>query len=480
MAKLGLTFLPISDIQRMHDTTIRILERIGVRIDSQEVLDLLEGRDGIHVSRDTQVVTFREEAVMEAVDLVPSTFSVYGRDRSRKITYGQEGFVCQAIPGETNWVDPKTQKRRSGTFDDFEQSVVVADALPHIDIVGAMIQPDELPVEIRDLVLYAELFKRSKKPVRSWVQSRLAGRYLLEMLTLIAGDSSKLKDYPLVEFGFEPVSPLQLPGEPLEIALDFARAGMPVTIGPMTQAMGTGPVTLAGNVTLANAESLATLAVVQTAAPANAMIYYSAPHIMDPRTMNLVFSSPEQGLMAVMVTQLGKYYGLPVGINVGLTDAKIPDAQAGMEKGMTMLIGAMAGADIFGAMGIAGCDQGFSLPQLVIDDEIIGFVKRMMRGVGVNEETVAYDVIERVGIGESFLTEDHTLDHWRDEFWIPKLCDRDSWEPWIEKGGKSMLDRAVERQQQILNEHELTWLEEDLQAELDAIVASAKQEIYGE
>lgn len=479
MANLGLSFLPPSDIQMMHDTTIRILERIGVRIDSQEVLDLIEGRDGINVDQDTRVVTFREEAVMEAIDLVPPTFSVYGRDRSRKITYGQEGFVCQAIPGETHWVNPRTHERRSGTFDDFERCVVVADALPNIDIVGAMIQPDEIPVEIRDLVLYAELFKRSKKPVRSWVQSRIVGRYLVEMLNLIAGNSSQLKNYPLVEFGFEPVSPLQLPGEPLEIALDFARAGMPITIGPMTQAMGTGPVTLAGNVTLANAESLATLVAVQIAAPGNAMIYYSAPHIMDPRTMNLVFSSPEQGLMAVMVTQLGKYYGLPVGINVGLTDAKIPDAQAGMEKGMTMLIGAMAGADIFGAMGIAGCDQGFSLPQLVIDDEIIGFVKRMMRGVRVNEETLAYEVIERVGIGETFLMEDHTLDHWRDEFWIPELCDRDSWEPWIEQGGKSMLDRAVERQQQILNEHELEWLEEDLQSELDSIVASAKQEIFG-
>jgi trimethylamine--corrinoid protein Co-methyltransferase len=477
MAKLSIGLLKPDEIQQIHDTSIRILENIGLAVQSEEVLSLLQGQAGLTVDRERQVVTFSEALVMESVDLAPKVFSVYGRDTTQKLTYGEEGFVCQAIPGEAHWVDPSAKTRREGTWEDFEKCVTVADYLPNIDIVGAMIQPSEVPVDVRDVHIYAELLKRTKKTVRSWVYGRKSARYILEMVKLLVGGEEELRTNPILEFGFEPVSPLQLSGNALETAIEFAKAGIPITLGPMPQAMATGPVTLIGSVAQGNAEALGTLVILQTIAPGTPVIYYSAPHIMDPKTAGLVFSSPEQGLMGVAVTQIGKFYGLPVGINVGLTDAKIPDAQSGLEKGTTMILGAMAGADIFGAMGIAGMDQGFSLPQLIIDDEIIGFVKRIMRGIRVDEEALAYDVVERVGIGGTFLTDDHTLAHWREEFWIPQLCDRVLWESWMETGGKTMLDRAVDRQVEILSDHTLDWLDEDKQQELDKIVASAEKEI---
>lgn len=479
MAKLTLNFLSPEELQEIHETSIRILERIGLRVSSEEILGLIRGQPGITVDHDQQRVTFREEAIMRAVDLAPKVFPVYGRDKSQKLTYGEEGFVSQAVPGEAHWVEPKTRIRRPGTWEDFHQCVVVADALPNIDIIGSMIQPGGVPVPVRDIHLIAESLKRTRKPVRSWVFSRDSARYILEMAKLLIGGAEELRQFPIIEFGFEPVSPLQLPGNPLETAIEFAKAGIPITLGPMPQAMATGPVTLAGSVAQGNAEVLGTLVILQAIAPGVPVIYYNAPHIMDPKTAGLVFSSPEQGLMGVAVTQVGKYYGLPVGINVGLTDAKVPDAQAGLEKGATMVLGAIAGADIFGAMGIAGMDQGFSLPQLIIDNEIIGFVKRIMKGMRVDEEACAYEVIERVGIGGSFLTEDHTLTHWREEFWLPLLCDRYLWDPWMEAGGKTMLDRALDRQSEILSKHSLDWLDESMQRELDAIVRAAEKEILG-
>lgn len=477
MARFSLSFLSEADLQHIHDATLYILAHAGVRVDSTEVLEILAATEGVTVDRNCSVATFDEKAVMTALDAAPASFSVYGRDHSHKITYGQDAFACQSIPGETQWVEPLSSIRRAATMEDFERCVVVADALPNIDIVGAMVQPEEIPVEIRDVVLYAELFKRTRKPVRSWVQSRRGAHYVREIALLIAGDTRTLREYPLLEFGFEPVSPLQLPAEPLETALDFARAGVPITLGPMPQAMATAPVTLAGAVTLGNAEALATLVAVQAAAPGAPCTYFSGPHIMDPRTMNLVFSSPEQGLMGAMVARLGHWYGLPVGINVGLTDANVPDAQAGLEKGITMTIGALAGAHIFGGMGIAGCDQGFSLPQLVIDDEMIGFIRRMTRDEPVNAHTIAADLIASVGIGETYLMEDHTLDNWRDSFWIPQLCSRNNWEMWMAEGGATMLQRAAARQEQILAEHALPWLDEAMQRELDQIVAVAEREL---
>jgi trimethylamine--corrinoid protein Co-methyltransferase len=480
MAKPELGILSQSDVLNLHDASIRILERTGVRVLSDEVLSMIEGREGITIDRANQVVKFNETAVMEAVACAPSSFTVYGRDLSKSLTYGQDEFFCQAIPGQTMWVDPQTRSRRPGTLADFEKSIKVADALENIDIVGAMIQPAEIPIGFRDVYQYAELFKRTLKPARSFVQFRRAAHYILEMAIMLAGDAATLARYPLIEFGFEPVSPLLLPGEPLETALDFAQAGIPLTIGPMPLAMGTAPVTLSGAVVLGNAEVLATMTIVQTVAPGTPVIYYNSPHILDARTMNIVFGSPEQSLMGSMVAALGKHYRLPIGLNVGLTDAKLPDAQSGMEKGMTMLIGALAGADIFGGMGISGADQGFSLPQLIIDNEIIGFVKRSVQGVRIDAEAIASEVIEKVGISGSYLVEDHTLDHWREEFWLPQMTDRDNWDRWLANGGQTMMEKAIDRQDQIIQEHDLPWADENLQLELDAVVAAARQEILGE
>jgi trimethylamine--corrinoid protein Co-methyltransferase len=236
-----------------------------------------------------------------------------------------------------------------------------------------------------------------------------------------------------------------------------------------------GPVTLAGTLAQENAEILAGVVISQLLAPGLPVTYWGIPHILDPATANMVFGGPEQGLMAAAITQLGKSYGLPVGVNVGLTDAKIPDAQAGLEKGMTLLMGALAGADIFGHMGIAGMDQGSCLAQLVIDNEMMGHMRRTLKGVTVSDHTLALDVIREVGIGGHFLAEEHTARSFRDEFFFPRLCDRNQWEPWIASGGTTMLERAIALEERLATTHQVAPPEEAVVAEIDAIVARARR-----
>jgi trimethylamine--corrinoid protein Co-methyltransferase len=165
-------------------------------------------------------------------------------------------------------------------------------------------------------------------------------------------------------------------------------------------------------------------------------------------------------------------------MQMGLTDAKVPDAQAGLEKSASLLMGALAGVNLSGGLGIAGCDQGASLPQLIIDDEIVGYVRAVMRGFSVNEETCAYDAIARAGIGGDFLSDPHTVAHVRDR-WISKLGDRQHWSGWQQEGGFTMLDRALAEQERILREHRLEWLEETALREIDRIVAAAERQILG-
>jgi trimethylamine--corrinoid protein Co-methyltransferase len=247
----------------------------------------------------------------------------------------------------------------------------------------------------------------------------------------------------------------------------------------MVQAGASGPATLAGTLVVENAEILAGIVLAQLFGPGVPVCYGGIAHLFDMRTIQISFGAPEQGLMAVALTQLARSYGLPVYVNVGLSDSKRIDAQSGLERGMSLLLGALAGADTFGHLGILGPDQGASLDQLIVDNEMAGYVKRLRRGFTVDDETLALPVIEAVGIGGSYLAEPHTRRHFRQEAWFPKLFDRRTWEPWAADGQQTLADAARARKRQILAEHQPEPIDEALGRELDRIVAAAAQALAG-
>jgi trimethylamine--corrinoid protein Co-methyltransferase len=246
----------------------------------------------------------------------------------------------------------------------------------------------------------------------------------------------------------------------------------------MAMASGTAPATLAGTLAQENAEILAGVVVTQLLAPGTPITYSGIPHIMDPRTSICSFGSPEQGLMAVAMVQIARYYGFPVYINVGLTDAKLPDAQAGIEKGTSMLLGAIAGADTFGHCGICGTDHAGSLIWLFIDNELMDYVKRIVRGFEVGTETIAADVVNSVGPGGNFLAEEHTVRHFRQELWLPgPAWTRQSWAAWQNEGGSSMAERVRDEVDRILGTSNPEPIDEAMVKEVDRIVECARREL---
>ena len=275
----------------------------------------------------------------------------------------------------------------------------------------------------------------------------------------------------------EPVSPLKHMETGLKILVACARYGLPVIIGPIVQAGATGPATLAGTLALENAEILTAIVLVQALGPGVPVCYGGVPHIMDMRSSQISFGSPEQGLMAVAMTQMAHRYGLPAYINVGLSDSKRLDPQSGLERGVTLLMGALAGADTFGHMGILGADQAASLEQLVVDDEMASYIKRILRGFSVGEEALAVDVVREVGIGGSFLSHAHTRDHFRHEMWFPDLSDRRRWDEWWRDGARTTADSSRERRDLILAEHSVEPIGEELACEIDGIVAAAQRDL---
>jgi trimethylamine--corrinoid protein Co-methyltransferase len=302
--------------------------------------------------------------------------------------------------------------------------------------------------------------------------------YVLEIYRAVAGGARSLRDKPMVEAFLEPISPLQLPKDGLDIVRELARAGQPVSIGPMAMTSGTAPATLAATLAQENAEILAGVVVTQLFAPGTPITYGGIPHIMDPRTSICSFGSPEQGLMAVAMVQMAGFYGFPVYVNVCLTDAKVPDAQAGVEKGTSLLLAVLAGADTFGHCGICGTDHAGSLVWLALDNEIMEYVKRIARGFEVDAGMVAADVVKKVGPGGNFLAEEHTVRYFRKELWLAgPAWTRQNWDGWAESGKLSMADRLRNQVKEILSSHEPEPLGAELAKEVDSIVKAAGREL---
>lgn len=464
------------EISDIHDVSLNILGKIGIRVNHSEIFDIL-GDAGAVVDKKTKIVKFPENMVTESIQKAGKKHTLYGRNPRNVAKFGYEDQLFLSSGGQYLWIDETTGKRRPGTLEDVKAAILLGDALKEINIVGAFILPAEIPSKVRDIHQYAELIKYTGKPCFAWINNGKSAKYIIEMLKVVAGGEVQLRNKPITSAFIEPISPLQLGEEGLEILVEFARAGLPVGFGPMAMTMATAPATLAGTIAQENAEILAGITISQLLSPGLPVTYWGIPHIFDPATGNISFGSPEQGIMAVALTQIAKSYGFPVGVNVGLTDSKLLDVQNGLERGMTLLLGALAGADIFGHMGIVGADQGASLAELVINNEMIGYLKRIMKGFEVNKEALAFEVIERVGIGGHFLGDEHTLRHFKEELWFPSLFDRNNWELWKGKEGNSILERATKKKEEILKEHKIEPLDQGIAIQIDEIIEEAEKDI---
>jgi len=477
MARIQVSVLTEREISDIHEASLAILHDTGILVHHEEILRLL-GEAGATVDTTARIARLPERLVMDSVAQAGKRYTLYGRDATKVARYGQGDFILMSSPGQYAWIDSETGRRRPAAIQDARDAIRLGDALGHVTITGAMAQPEEISEQYRDVFLTGELVKGTSKPTRCWVRNGATARYILEIYRAVAGGEEALRAQPMVEAFLEPISPLQLPRDGLDIVREFARAGQPVSVGPMAMVAGTGPGTLAGTLAQENAEILAGVVVTQILAPGTPITYGGIPHIMDPRTGICSFGSPEQGLMAVAMTQMGRFYGFPVYVNVGLTDAKTLDAQAGTEKGLTMMLGALAGADMFGHAGICGTDHAAGLEWLLADHELMGYVKRVARGFDVTTETLASEVVESVGPAGSFLAEEHTVRHFRNELWLPGAAwTRQTWDAWASEGRRTMGDRLRNEVKRVLTEHTADPIDESLAAEIDNIVEVARRQL---
>ena len=464
-------------ISKIHSASLRILEDIGVEVPHDIILQRFKDA-GAKVDSGKKRVFIPESLINWSLEKTGKSYTLYGRDLSKKAEFGKGKRNYNSISGEALWLDEIGGKRRYPTMQDVVRAAKTADALESITIPGAMADPSDIPVNWRCVAVAAEMLKNTSKPVTLWFHDRASAKYLVDLAIALRGRREDAEKYPPFYPFFEPISPLRFPFDGIDLLFETAKINLPVPIGPMAQMGLSAPATIAGTIAQENAEILAGICITQLVREGMPVCYGGICHAFDMATTQMIFCGPEQAIFGVAMTQMGKHYGLPVYVNVGLSDSKRPDAQAGIEIATTLTLAASAGADIFGHMGICGVDQAASLDMLVLQNEIISYVESVSRNLEVDDDTLGINTImDVVNGGDSFIEQMHTFEHFRKELWFPKLLDRNYYQQWMDAGAKSLEDSCKIKKETILKSYSPSEIDEDTAKKLDEVVSAAQRDL---
>jgi trimethylamine--corrinoid protein Co-methyltransferase len=479
MGRAVLKILSNDEIYAIHNTTLQILEDVGLKIQSSRVLNLLS-EAGANIDNRKSVVKIPEALVKEAIKKAPKTIRLSARNPRYDVIVPTQTRCYLSTDGcGVHMLDPETGERREGTRKDLAEFAVLADALESVQIFWPTIVTSDVPKSVHELHELVTSMLNTVKHVEHEALSAREAQYEIEVASAILGEKEAVKKRPIISAVQCPLSPLGYEKGSIEATVEFAMAGVPVVAMAMPQSGGTGPVTLAGTLALGNAETLGSLIVTQFTNPGVPFIYSIVAHPMDPKLGIVASGAPEGAIMGAAAVQMAKYYGLPCEGGGFSTDAKFPSVQAAFEKTVLTMPVVLAGADIIAGIGGLDAANILCLEQMVIDSEIWESTLRVASGLNVNDETLALDVIRKVGPGGHFLAERHTLRHVRDELWMPKISDRVSYASWKASGEKNIVDVAKERVRTILMEHKPELLDETVREEINQIVKRYEKEFLG-
>jgi trimethylamine--corrinoid protein Co-methyltransferase len=450
------------DVKQIDDTAQQILEDVGIHICDGVFLDRMKAA-GATVDYDNERVYFPADLLGETLSHAPSRFTLHSRVGQNDLLLG-DGKVYFTNGGRVfRLFDSEMDDYRLTMLIDVAQTAKLVNHLKHLDSYIIACQAHDLTPQNYHLNDFYHAFNCTTKHVMGSCDNLEGMKQVWELASFIAGGEDKFREKPFASIITNLISPLTIGANSLNI-LDFCvKHGIPATCAPAPITGATSPATMAGTLSQMHAEALAGVAIAQILSPGAKVLYGAVPTIIDLRSMELAMGSVEMGMMNAAAVQLAKLYQLPVYASAGVSEAKRPDIQAGCEKSLNILLVGMAGADyIHLAAGMLDSGNAISYEQYIIDDEVIGMVKRVLAGIRVNKETLGFDVIKKVGPGGNYVTEDHTIEHMIDEFFYPNPSVRLNFDIWREAGQPDMLRRAAIQVQQILKEEKGDLLARDL------------------
>ena len=474
--RLGWDVLSSGDVERIHEATLDVLETTGVRFPSERALDVLE-RSGCRVDRATTVARLPRAVVMEAVGRVPDGYVLAGRDPACDMAIDRHHCYLSNDGSGVFVLDHHTGEKRTSTKADAATSARFVDALPDVSYYwGPVVTSQDVPPASKALHDSEAVLTNTTKHYQAvtTVGERPA-RLLVEMAAAIVGGTAELRKRPIISFMQCAVDPLGHDGPNLEANLVAAEHGLASGFMPMPLMAGTGPATLAGNLVVQNAEALSGVVLLELAYPGCPAFFSGAPSCMDLKTGGYT-AGPEDYLLAAGATQLAHFYGVPMAMGTMATSAKEPDWQAAVDDCLSTFASVMTCADMMNGCGLLNGSKILSYPHLVMETEIYRIVQKVAAGVVVDDDTLAIDLIAKVGPNGTYLAEKHTRRHMK-EIWRPTVWDRTPYDVWLAGGRRGALERATEIADDILAHHEPEPLPDDVVAELARIVARADREL---
>ena len=449
----------------VHEKSTEILLDTGFCVPVAEVLKRLE-KSGFIVDYETQMVRITPGLLDTALSGLPRDVQLYDREGLHAAPYDQRScFMGAGTP--VNVLDLETGQRRLATRQDVHQLVTLQDALPNIDIVRPTVTATDQG-EFSDLVEIAELLLHTRKPSVHRVLAPERVDAAFEMLAAVSGGAEQFRARPNFATLYCPISPGYFTPENVHCMLRWAEHGVPVTLLSMAMGGASAPVTLLGELVVINTDILAWIVVMQILYPGTPLLYGSVSAVLDMRTGLLALGAPERGMVNSGAAIMGSFYGIPSMCGGLSSDAKQLDAQAGAEKVVPALPLIKEGASIIYGAGATDAGSSISYTQMVLDNEIIGDLSRMIEGIELHDLDQEVEMIKANTPRGNFLKEAHTRENYH-QHWQPAIFSRDTYETWQDKN-TSIEEQCRQQAREILSNHEPIRMPAPIEAELERIL----------
>jgi trimethylamine--corrinoid protein Co-methyltransferase len=477
--KRSVCFRVLTDdqIEEIKRAAFEVMSKVGFRVHHEGARKMLKQAGALV---DGEIVKVPEHVVMACLRTTPKGWTIYDREGRRAMEVeGRKSYYG------TSTASPRTKDALTGEIHptrvaDIAIGAKVADALDNIDWVMPMGSVQDVAPTVADLYEFEAVVSNTTKPMVFIGYTPRGVELVYEMAAEVAGGIDNLQQRPFIIFYPEPISPLVFPADVIDRLFVCADLSMPQIQGPTIQFGATAPVTMAGAIVQGTAESLMCVVLAQLRRPGCPCGLGCNFSVFDMAAGLLAMAAPEMSLALAAQAEVAQSFELPTWGLAGSTDAKLIDAQAGAESAFAILAQGLAGLNLIHDVGYIDSGMACSTAQLVLGDENIAMAKRFMRGVEVNPETLARDLIAKVGPGGHYLDDDHTYQHFKNELWVPRLMARGAYDDWQSQGAKDTATRIQEKLADIVKNHETPPLPGKTLAALKTIRQKGEKELVKE
>ena len=437
------------EINQIHQASLEILEKTGILIESPRVRQILTDAGAIC---ENNIIKFPRALVEDCVNKNQRTFPICDQNGNEVCVIGDGKVKFGAGHNAVFVLENFRGDRRNSLLKDVEDFAKICQQLEDIDIIGVPLNPSDPPDKTMLVHAVASIMKASTKPIFFSSESMEVNLAIIELAEAVTN-----RKYPDICGSYiisqlSTTSPLFWEKGASEALVECVRRGVPVAFLPQPIAGLTAPYTLAGNITVHNTEVLSGVVISHLVNPGTPLIYAAAWTSYDMRYSNVIIGRPEEALMRIGGAQMAHFYNMPSHCIGPDSDSNIYDEQMGFEKMMSLLAAVSGGNDLIVNSGMFGTGMTATNEQLLIDNEINSFAKRMSAGIEVNAESIAADLIKATGSRGTFLESDNTILNLRSgEHIEPLLVKGKSFEKWKNDGAQKISDVAQNMAQQILS-----------------------------